>query len=123
MTSEEFTQRIRQAVYESSTEGVIRLLERPPGRRPSQTLVALSQWFNQLPQSEKEQVRATVKLAARAAVFGMLTVLDGVTSIREAGEDTGSLELRYTTEAASVLLNDPAGEYLHDLFAEQVPPE
>jgi hypothetical protein len=123
MTAKQFTERIRRAVYESSVEGVIGLLQKPPGRRPSPTLVDLSQWFNQLPLDEKERVRATIHLAVRASVFGMLTVLDGVTSIRENGEPSGSLELRYNSEEQSVLLNDPAGELLHDLFASQVPPE
>lgn len=121
MTSEQFIERIRQAVYESSIEGVIGLLQRPPGRRPSLTLVALSQWFNQLPHDEKERIRATIQLAVRVAVFGLLTVLDGVRSIREVGEESGSLELRYNTERQSVLVNDPAEEPLHDLFAQQVP--
>jgi hypothetical protein len=83
--------------------------------------VALSEWFTQLPREDEERVRATIQLAAGQAVFGMLAVLDGVRSIAEAGE-AGSLELRYTRQAESVLLNDPAAVPLHDLFVEQVPP-
>jgi hypothetical protein len=52
----------------------------------------------------------------------MLTVLDGVTSIRRAEEEDGAFELRYQREGQSALLNDPNGEFLHDLFAQQVPP-
>ena len=122
MTSETFVERIRQAVYESSVKGVIGLLQTPPGRRPSQTLVALSQWFNQLPLDEKQRIQATIRLAVRQAVFGMLAVLDGVRCIDDA-EERGTLELRYNAEGQSVLLNDPAGEFLHDLFVDQVPPE
>lgn len=122
MTSEQFVERIHRAVYVSSIEGVISLLRNPPGRQPSQSLLALSDWFNQLSSAEKDRIRVTVELAVRAAVFGMFTVLDGVTSIREVGEESGSLELRYIVGSASVLLNDPAREYLHDLFAEIVPP-
>ena len=115
MTSEKFIERIRQAVYEPSVKGVIGLLQSPPGRQPSQSLAALSQWFNQLPIDEKQQVQATIRLAVRQAVFDMLAVLDGVSSIDDA-EERGTLELRYNTERQSVLLNDPAGEFLHDLF-------
>jgi hypothetical protein len=61
-------------------------------------------------------------MGAGQAVFGMLTVLDGVKAIREAGEETGTLELRYITQGRSILINDPTGEFLHDLFGEQVPP-
>ena len=122
MTSIEFIQRIQKVVYESSIEGCLSLLEEPPGRRPSASVVGLSQWFNQLLAADRDNVRASIQLAARAAVFAMLTVLDGVTSIREVGEEVGFFELRYITGAECVLLNDPASEPLHDLFAEEVPP-
>jgi hypothetical protein len=122
MTSAEFIRRIQIAVYESSIDGTVSLLEKPPGRRPSPSLVALSQWYNNLPSSDKERVRASIQLAVRTAVFGILTVLDGVRSIREAGEEKGSLNLRYTAGTESVLLNSPDSELLHDIFASLVPP-
>jgi hypothetical protein len=122
MTSEEFVRRIRLAVYEPAIEGCLSLLEKPPGRRPAESIVALSQWYNQLPPDDKERVRATIQMGVGKAVFGMLTVLDGVRAIREAGEETGTLELRYITGGRSILINDPTGEFLHDLFNEQVPP-
>jgi hypothetical protein len=45
MTSTDFISRIVIAVYKSSIEGTLSLLENPPGRRPSQNLVSLSQWY------------------------------------------------------------------------------
>ena len=122
MTSEEFVKRIQIAVYESAIRVSLSLLEKPPGRRPSQALVELSQWRNRLSPEDKEHVRATIELAVGNAVFGMLTVLDGEASIREAEEEVGSLELRFNTEGQSVLLNDPDGEPLHDIFGALVPP-
>jgi hypothetical protein len=119
MTSAEFVRRIRVAVYEASVEDVLSILDRPPGRHPLSSLTELSGWYNWLSIPDKERVRDVVRLAARTAVFEMLTVLDGVTSIRETGEDAGSLELRYRSGGQSVLLNRPAGELLHDLFAQQ----
>ena len=122
MTSAEFVARIQRVVYESSIEGTVRLLQAPPGRQPGAGLVDLSKWFAQLLPADRERVQRIIQLAVRAAVFEMLTVLDGVLSIRGAGEEPGYLELRHTVGAESVLLNDPAGELLHDLFAERVPP-
>jgi hypothetical protein len=122
MTSEEFITRIRKAVYEPAIQGSLLLLQKPPGRRPQQAVVELSQWFNRASPGDKERIREVIQLAVRASVFGMLTVLDGVAAIREAGEERGTLELRYITEGHSVLLNDPTSDFLHDLFAEQVPP-
>jgi hypothetical protein len=122
MTNEEFISRIRKAVYEPAVKGSLTILEHPPGRRPSRALVELSQWFNRLSPEDKEGVRGTIQLAARAAVFGMLAVLDGVTAIREAGEEAGTLELRHSAGGQWVVLNDPGAEPLHDLFAGEVPP-
>jgi len=122
MTNEEFICRIRKAVYEPAVEGSIAILEQPPGRRPPPALVELSLWYKRLSPEDKQHLRATIQLAARKAVFGMLTVLDGERSICEAEEDRGSLELRFNTKRQSVLLNDPAGEPLHDIFGNLVPP-
>ena len=122
MTNEEFISRIRSAVYDSAVEGSLGLLQHPSGRRPHQKLVELSQWFNQLMPEDKERLLEAIRLAARAAVFEMLAVIDGATAIREAGEAPGVLELRYNAGGQSVLLNDPTAEPLHDLFAGQVPP-
>ena len=85
-------------------------------------LVEISQWFNGLLPEDREHVHRAIQMAARAAVFEMFAVLDGVTAIREATEPLGRLELRYRVGEHSILLNDPATAPLHDLFAEQVPP-
>ena len=121
MKSEEFTQRVRKAVYEPSVQSTLGVLQKPPGRKPSESLVALSQWFNQLPDDERKRVEGVIQLATRQAVFGMLTVLDGVRSINEADEE-GRLELHYIDAGQPTLLNDPEAVPMHDLFAEQVPP-
>ncbi len=123
MTKEEFIKRIRIVVYDASVEGIPSLVEKPPGRRPHEGLIRLSQWFNQLSPQDKECVRGVIQLGVHAGVFGMLTVLDGVRPVRDVGEDVGTFELRYTTPQESVLLNPATGEFLHDLFNAEVPPE
>ncbi len=123
MNSEEFVRRIHVAVYESSIKGCLSLLEKPPGRRPHAGLVELSRWFNQLPPDDRDYVREIIQLSVRSGVFGMLTVLDGVTSIWESEEEMGTLELRYNTAQESSVLTPPTGEFLHDIFAGLVPPE
>jgi hypothetical protein len=123
MTSDEFIRRIRMVVYDSMVRGTIALLEKPPGRRPHQGLVRLSQWFNQLSPEDKDYVEKTIQLSVRDAIFQFLTVLDGVVAFREADEEPGSFELWYKTPEESVLLNGPRGEFLHDIFAAEVPPE
>ena len=123
MNSEEFVTRIRVAVYESVVQGTLSLLRRPPGRKPSVALVELSRWFKELAPEDQDRVQAIIRLAVRSSVFGMLAVLDGVRSIREAGEPVRTLELWSAADEESVLLNGPNDEFLHDIFAAQVPPE
>ena len=121
MTSEDFVQRIQITVYESAINGMVSLLQRVPGRRPSPTMVQQSEWFNRLKPEDQEHVRTVIQFAVRKAVFGMLTVLDGDRSIRKPDESLGTLELRYNAEGQSILLNDPNGEPLHDIFSGKLP--
>ena len=121
MTPKELVERIRQVVYNTTVTGCLTLMEKVPGRRPSPQLVALSQWFNQLPEADKQKVRSAIELAARQSIFGMFAVLDGVRQVEDT-ERKGTLELRYLKDGQSQLLNDPNAELLHDIFTQIVPP-
>lgn len=121
MTRHDFIKRLRQAVYSPGIDGIMSLLAHPPGRQPAATLIEVSHWFNRLPAKDQEHIKWIVQLAVRNTVFGVLAVLDGVRSILETGED-GSLELWFKNQSTSVLLNEEVAEYLHDIFASQVPP-
>lgn len=115
MNAEQFVDAIKTEVRDAATNGVISLIERPPGRRPSPNLVSLSQWFNELPMSDKQHVREVAAMASDQATFGMLTVLDGVRVIED-GADRGRLELRHIKGGESTLLNDLKGPQLHNLL-------
>jgi len=115
MNAADFVDAIRTEVQDSATQGVMSLLERPPGRRPAPNLVALSQWFSSLSNDDKQRVREVAAMASHQATFGALTVLDGVRVIED-GADRGTLELRHVKGSESTLLNDPNGPLLHDLL-------
>jgi hypothetical protein len=119
MTQEEFIAGIRRAVYESAIKGTLSIIQKPPGRRPSDHLVNLSNWVAGLSDTNKIHLEAIVELAARQAVFGMLAVLDGVRRV-EGEEMDGSFELWFKKGEEEILLNAPNGEYLHDLFNQQI---
>ena len=121
MTTTEFVEKIRQVVYNSTVTGCLSLMQKPPGRKPSPQLAALSQWFNQLSESDKGKVRDVIELAARQSVFGVFAVLDGVRQVEDT-ESKGILELRHLKDGQSQLLNDPNAEPLHDIFNQIVPP-
>lgn len=120
MTKEEFVKRLKLIVHDSAINSCILTLEQPPGRRPHKSLVTLSAWYNQLSLEDQERVRETAALAARSAVFGMLAVLDGVRAFSDP-EENASLELWYKSPGESVLLNEMAGDFLHDIFVGEVP--
>src|ERR1700722_1125708 len=121
MTPEDFIIEIRQVVFESAVNGTLSVIQKPPGLRPPENLVVLSQWFMQLSDVDKKIFQSAIALAAHQATFGMLSVLDGVRQIED-GPSKGTLELRYLKNGQSVLLNGPNSVHLHDLFNQQGAP-
>ena len=121
MTPEEFIVKIRQVVFESAINGTLSVIQKPPGRRPPENLVLLSQWFMQLSDAEKRIFTSAIALVAHQATFGMLAVLDGARQIDD-GPEKGTIELRYLKNGQSVLLNGSNSAPLHDLFNQQGAP-
>ena len=115
MNSSEFITAIKEVVLKSSIEDTILLLESPPGRKPEKHLVFLSNWYNGLDEDQKIIVMEIIQIATHGAIFGFLTVLDGVRAI-EGDSNKGSLELSYVVKDDKYMLNDPSGPMLHDLL-------
>ena len=115
MNSEEFVGAVKAVCSDEEGESIIRSFRNPPGRRPSNRLMRLSQWFQQLSVNDQEMLREALTDAAERAVFGIMCVLDGARAI-ESGPEKGSFELYYVKDNQRVLLNDPQKEVLHDLF-------
>jgi hypothetical protein len=116
MDTEKFVEAIRAEVYQSAQRECIELLTKGPyGRKPQPDLVALSEWFNELPDRDRAMVKKVAKEASHAAVFGFLCVLDGVRVIEGYGPK-GDLELVFVKDGSRTLLNPQPGEMLHDVF-------
>jgi hypothetical protein len=81
MNADEFVDAIFFNVYASASEGVIRVIDSPPGRSPRADLVQLSKWYHSLDLDSLVQVRRLIRFAADSATFGMLAVMDGVRPI------------------------------------------
>jgi len=121
MTREDFVTRVRHVAYDEAVSDTISNIERPPGRRPPTAIRSLSAWYNGLSHEDKNCVISAMSLAARSSLFRTLSILDGVTSIRNDGDVVGQLELLYVSENQAVRINDMRGRFLHELFAAQVP--
>lgn len=76
MNHDEFVEAIVEE-YRTTIRSVISVVANPPGRRPRERLIALSEWYKGLPEPGKEQAANLVTLAVHDAVFGMLAILDG----------------------------------------------
>lgn len=88
----------------------------PPGRRPADRLVRMSQWFNALPTDDRQMVVAAMGDAAHATLFGVLCALDGARTIDDQ---------RHTFVVMSDLSGDrqtisSPGVDLHDLLERPV---
>lgn len=114
MDNELFTESIKLYVRDTAIKSTISVLEKPPGRKPSQSTVAQSQWFNQLSTNEQHMVQEVIQEGIDMALFGFLAVLDGVRVIEDDGE--GEFVLLYKRKGVKERINDPDKEYLHDIY-------
>lgn len=119
MTPKAFISSIKTVVHDPTVEGVIETLERPAGRRPQQRLAELSRWFNALSPADRARVAQVVQLAVHSSIFGVLSVLDGVSAIED-GPDKGRLQLSYQRGSERRVLTDSTQEFLHDIYQSQV---
>ena len=115
MTPEQFVEVIREGAYESAVEGTRLNLIDPPGRRPSEVLLRLSEWYSGLAAGDREMVHAAAREGAHAAIFAFFAILDGVQAIEGPGPK-GALRLTYVSASGEETLLTGSGEDLHDLF-------
>jgi hypothetical protein len=115
MNSEEFVKAVKLQTSDAAVNGTVKTLNRPPGRKPAERLVHLSEWYNQLSEKDQEMLRLAIREAAEMAVFEFMCVLDGVSAIED-GPGKGALELNYVKSGERTQLNDPRKEELHNLF-------
>jgi hypothetical protein len=88
LDADEFIDAIYLAVYQTTIDGVERLLTTPPGRKPRADLVRLSAWFNGMGDRDRSEVMEVVRLTSDQAVYGMLSSTDGARSLGQGVELT-----------------------------------
>ena len=110
MDVSEFVQVIRQQVEQPAVDGCLKNYRNPPGRRPSESLVQLSDWYKSLADEDKTMLERAMRDSVNEAIFGFFCVLDGVRVI-ENGEEQAELELWHVKQGVRTRINDPK---LHD---------
>jgi hypothetical protein len=75
----------------------------------------MSHWYKALDANGQRMAEQVAEMAARQAVFGFLSILDGSRQV-ETGGAKGHLELRYIDEGGPNVIGGPDGEVLHELL-------
>jgi hypothetical protein len=114
MEAREFIAKIKMAVRDSAIEETMRVLQLPPGRRPSSDLLKQANWYRSLSPESQQMLSQVIANAVSRGVFGFLCVLDGVRLIED-DEHKGDFQLHYVKNG-SKLLNGPDAPMLHELF-------
>ncbi len=117
MTNKDFVAIVREKLVVPTVQDVIENLTLPIGRKPDESSVRMSNWYNSLPDSDKDYISKVIHEAVESSVFHFLCILDGVSAIEPAG-DKGKLELFFVKNGQKTLINDFEEEFLHDLFFE-----
>ena len=112
-----FVEVVFRDVFQSAVEGSLRVIQSPPGRRPSAELMALHEWLGALSEPEQLMVQRAMSFAADSAVFGLLCLLDNVRPVTAGYRETLSLKVR-SAEGERELAAE--GVELHELFRSRV---
>lgn len=102
MNQEAFVDSVRRCARDAAIDGVLRILERPPGRSPAPELVDASGWYERLAPDDRERVRHVVALTADHVVFGLFAVLDGARPVEDSVGPKGRFELRHVSASGEV---------------------
>lgn len=68
MTTEDFVQAVKIQTSDAAVNGTIKVLIRPPGRKPREKDVRLSDWYGRLSEQDREMLALAVREAAELAV-------------------------------------------------------
>ncbi|HEY6466170.1 MAG TPA: hypothetical protein VIY69_09280 [Candidatus Acidoferrales bacterium] len=115
MTTEDFVQAVKIQTSDAAVNGTIKVLIRPPDRKPREKDVRLSDWYGRLSEQDREMLALAVREAAELVVFEFFCVLDGVVAIEDSS-DKGALQLDFVKGDERTRLNDTTQIPLHDQY-------
>lgn len=70
MDSQEFVNVVKLVVRDAAVADVLSVLDAPPERKPSEALVKLSDFYNEMSLYDKRQIEQVVKMSVETAVYG-----------------------------------------------------
>ena len=81
MNAGKFIDSMKVVVSEGFVRGVQTSLLKPLGRKPSENLVAMSDWYNNLNDGDKYMVIKIIRESVDMSIFSFLCVIDGVSNL------------------------------------------
>lgn len=121
VSPDDFVAALKTTVFDAAVADVATdLRDGPPGRNPGGRSVALHEWFVRLPSHDQTLVLEIARDAAHAALFGALSVLDGVRAIGDPPH--AQLHLLSVDAEGSESRLTHEGEGLHDRLNRLVHP-
>lgn len=115
MDVSQFVEAIKSSVERPALDDCLKQYATPSGRRPSEDIVQLSEWFNSLSDTDRSMLQKALRDVVHSSIFGLLCVLDGVRAIEDP-QDRGDLELWHVKNGVRTLINDPNKNTLHDEY-------
>ena len=117
MNQEEFIKLLKRDVTKAGAEDVIENLIAPVGRKPSEKLLKMSNFYNSMDGTNKKIINEIIYEAIDTGIFGFLCLIDGVRSVNMNGEEN-HLKLTFINDdtGKEVILNNPNEDFLHDIY-------
>lgn len=117
MNQEEFVELIKKYVAKAGANDVIGNLIAPVGRKPSDKLLKMSNFYNAMDSASKKIIDEIVHEAIDTGIFGFLCLIDGVRSVNMNGEQN-HLKLTFINDntGEEIILNNPKEDFLHDIY-------
>lgn len=114
----EFVRSLSEVAIDAVVLGELENMREPPGRQPAPDVLARSEWFRSMAALDQAATADVMREVALGAVHAVLSVLDGVASLDDAGTVT-AFRLVWDRPAGPVDLTDNEnGADLHDLLSE-----
>jgi hypothetical protein len=118
MNAAEFVDALVANVKRPTIEGVMEVLDAPSGRRPRESLMRLSRWFHSLSPDDQARLNEVVAEVVDRTMFNALCAIDGVSTIADPADVSKFRLFAVAPDGEHTLLNDPEGEFLHDLYPQ-----
>lgn len=115
MDAESFAELIEEYVQKSAVEDLVQIFHDPPGRKPREVLVRISEWTKSLSSEDQKLLEEVISESVRVALFGLFAVIDGARAV-DSGIDRFIIGVQ-DQKGQRTFINEDGSVDFHDYFA------